>query len=77
MADEVSALSNSTKETTQNIADILNNMNSSVRDILSKIDQISKSISKENEEIENIDVTVRELHKAADEIAEMAANLYV
>ncbi len=77
VADEVSALSNSTKETTQNIADILNNMNSSVRDILSKIDQISKSISKENEEIENIDVTVRELHKAADEIAEMAANLYV
>ena len=76
VADEVSNLSNSTKETTQNIADILNNMNESVKDILSKIDQISESVSVENEEMETIDVTVEELHKAADEIAAMASTLY-
>lgn len=76
VADEVSNLSNSTKETTQNIADILNNMNESVKDILSKIDQISESVSVENEEMETIDVTVEDLHKAADEIAAMASTLY-
>ena len=76
VADEVSNLSNSTKETTQNIADILNNMNDSVKDILRKIDQISESVSTENEEMETIDETVEELHKAADEIAAMAETLY-
>ena len=76
VADEVSKLAQSTKETTQNIADILNNMNESVKDILVKIEQISESVSKENKEMETIDSTVSELHKAADDIAVMAANLY-
>ena len=76
VANEVSNLSNSTKETTQNIADILNNMNDAVKDILKKIDQISESISTENEEMKTIDETVDELHKAANEIAAMAETLY-
>ena len=76
VADEVSKLAQSTKETTQNIADILNNMNESVKDILVKIEQISESVSRENKEMEAIDSTVSELHKAADDIAVMAANLY-
>ena len=76
VADEVSNLSNSTKETTQNIADILNNMNTSVKDILLKIDQISESVSTENAEMENIDSTVEQLHQAADDIAVLARTLY-
>jgi methyl-accepting chemotaxis protein len=76
VATEVSNLSNSTKETTQNIAEILNNMNESVKDILVKIDQISESVSVENEEMSNIDATVEKLQDAADEIFEMASGLY-
>ena len=76
VATEVSNLSNSTKETTENIAGILNNMNDSVRDILVKIDQISESIKMENEGMGEIDVTVEKLHSAADGIAEMASKLY-
>ena len=76
VATEVSNLSQSTKETTQNIAGILNNMNESVKDILVKIDQISESVSAENAEMNDIDETVEKLHSAADDIAEMAENLY-
>jgi methyl-accepting chemotaxis protein len=76
VADEVSNLANSTKETTQNIAAILNNMNESVKDILVKITQISESVEAENKEMDTIDSTVDELHKAADDIAVMAATLY-
>ena len=76
VATEVSNLSNSTKETTQNISGILNNMNEAVKDILVKIDEISESVSAENEEMNGIDATVEKLHVAADEIAEMAAHLY-
>lgn len=76
VADEVSNLSNSTKETTQNIADILHNMNDSVRDIMKKIEQISESITVESKEMQTIDGTVKELQTSADEIAEMATTLY-
>ena len=76
VADEVSNLAGSTKEITQNIVEILNNMKSSVEDILFKIDQIGQSVIAENEEMETIDKTVDELHEAAEEIAEMASVLY-
>ena len=76
VATEVSNLSNSTKEMTQNIVGILNNMNDSVKDILVKIVQISESVTSENEKMNEIDITVEKLHTAADEIAEMAATLY-
>lgn len=76
VATEVSNLSNSTKETTQNISVILNNMNQSVRDILLKIEQISEGISAENEEMSTIDATIDQLQAAADDIAQMATNLY-
>ncbi len=76
VADEVSNLAGSTKEITQNIVEILNNMKSSVEDILFKIDQIGQSVVAENEEMETIDKTVDELHVAAEEIAEMASGLY-
>ncbi len=76
VATEVQTLSNSTKETTEHISDILNNVNSSVKDILVKIRQISDSIKDESEEMTTINATIEELHVAADEIAQMAGTLY-
>ncbi len=76
VADEVQNLSNSTKETTGHIAEILTNMNEAVKDILEKISQISESVAAENQEMETIDQTVDALHVAADEIAQMAVTLY-
>ena len=76
VATEVQTLSNSTKETTAHIAEKLNNMNVSVKDILVKIKQISESIINETEEMSTINATIEELHAAADEIAQMAETLY-
>ena len=76
VATEVQTLSNSTKETTEHISGILNNVNSSVKDILIKIRQISESINEESEEMATINATIEELHAAADEIAQMAETLY-
>lgn len=72
VATEVQNLSNSTKETTGHISEILTNMNSAVKEILEKINLISESIAVENEEMSSIDSTIDELHKAANDIAEMA-----
>ena len=76
VASEVQLLSNSTKETTEHISERLTNMNDSVKGILNKINQISKSIAEENEEIRLINSTVEELHAAANEIAQMAESMY-
>jgi methyl-accepting chemotaxis protein len=76
VASEVQSLSNSTKETTEDISDKLNNVNDSVKGILSKIDQIGDSITDENHEMETINATVEELLASADEIAEMAGSMY-
>lgn len=76
VATEVQSLSNSTKETTENIAGILNNVNQSVKDILTKIREIGESITEETNEMGTINATIEELHAAADEIGEMAETLY-
>lgn len=76
VASEVQLLSNSTKETTEHISERLTNMNDSVKGILAKINQISKSIADENEEMRTINATVEALHAAANEIAQMAERLY-
>ena len=76
VASEVQSLSNSTKETTEHISERLTNMNDSVKGILNKINQISKSIAEENKEIRMINSTVEELHAAANEISQMAESMY-
>lgn len=76
VAGEVQNLSNSTKETTNKIADILNGIKESVNDMLSKITLISEGITDESAEMEEIDSTIEALNKSADEIAEMAKELY-
>ncbi len=76
VASEVQNLSNSTKETTNQIGEILNGMKDSVNDMLSKITQISDNVTDESAEMEEIDATIEQLHKAANDIADMAESLY-
>nr|MCR5627218.1 PAS domain-containing protein [Lachnospiraceae bacterium] len=76
VAEEVQILSKSTKETTTQIGDILNSMRDSVNDMLGKIAQISEDVKEENEEMGEIDKTIRELLTSADNISEMAESLY-
>ena len=76
VATEVQSLSNSTKETTAHISEKLTNVNTAVKGILEKINQISDGIAQENEEMMTINSTIADLHKAADEIAQMAESLY-
>jgi PAS domain S-box-containing protein len=76
VATEVQTLSNSTKETTEQITEKLNNVNDAVKGILTKIHQISDSITEENEEMNTINSTVEDLHEVADGIARMAESLY-
>ena len=76
VASEVQNLSNSTKDTTNQIAVILNGMRDSVNDMLARITQISENVTDESAEMQEIDATIVALHKSADEIAEMAQSLY-
>jgi len=76
VAGEVQNLSTSTKDTTNQIAGILNDMNASVKDMLDKIDAISSEVTDESAEMEEIDATVEALHQSVDDIADMAASLY-
>ena len=76
VAGEVQTLSNSTKETTDHISSILGEMNTSIKDMLGKIERITENVSTENEEMEEIDSTVDELHDFAVEIGDMVSTLY-
>ena len=76
VAGEVQNLSTSTKETTARIAEILNGMNECVNEMLEKISLISENVADESAEMEEIDATISTLHKAADEVADMASQLY-
>ena len=76
VATEVQKLSTSTKETTNDIARILNEMRDSVKDMMTKMNQISENVTDESAEMEEIDSTIESLHQSADEIADMAQSLY-
>ena len=76
VANEVQTLSNSTKETTDHISGILGGMNTSIKDMLNKITQISETVATENSEMEEIDSTIEELHDFAVEIGDMVSTLY-
>ena len=76
VAKSVRELADSTKSTTEHIAQILNGMNGSVSDIQVKVKQIDESVEAEKNEMEVIDATIQQLYASADEIAVMAAELY-
>lgn len=76
VAGEVQSLSSSTTDTTDHISNILGDMNTSIKDMLSKISQIGESVTKENKEMEGINVTIEKLHEFTIEIGEMVSTLY-
>lgn len=76
VAGEVKTLATSTKETTDKISDLLGGMNASVENMLEKIEQTSENVTSENEEMAQIDVTVENLHKLADDIGKIVMTLY-
>lgn len=51
-------------------------MNNAIKEMLGKISQISENVSAENEEMEEIDKTIGELHSFADEIGTMVQTLF-
>ena len=76
VATEVQNLSNSSKNTTDHISQILGDMNGAIKDMLEKITQVSENISNENHEMEEINSTIEQLHAFADEIGDMVSTLY-
>ena len=76
VANEVQNLSNSSKETTERISGILNEMNDSIQEMLGKITLVSENVSAENTEMEEIDSTIEKLHSFADEIGSMVSTLF-
>lgn len=76
VATEVQNLSNSTKDTTGHIADILKGINLSIKDMMGKIGQISETMETENAEMQEIDASLKELNNFAEEIDAMARTLY-
>ena len=76
VASEVSKLADSTKETTNHIAGILTNMNTMVKDVLSKITEINDSISNQSSNMQEINATVEELNSLSSTIEDMSHALY-
>ncbi|MBO6113558.1 MAG: PAS domain-containing protein [Lachnospiraceae bacterium] len=76
VASEVQNLANSTKETTNNISQILGEMNTSVKNVMQKINQINDSITSQSANMEEINATMEELHSLALEIGDMTSHLY-
>ncbi len=76
VASEVSKLADSTKDTTNHIADILTNMNSMVKDVLGKITEINDSITSQSSNMEEINATVEEITGLSVSIEEMAHLIY-
>ena len=76
VAGEVKTLASSTKETTDKIANLLGGMNASVQDMLTKIEQTSENVASENKEMAQIDATIENLHRLADDIGAIVMTLY-
>jgi len=76
VATEVQNLSNSSKETTDHISEILEDMNAAIKDMLEKITVISDKVTSENKDMEEINKTVGTLSSFADEIGEIVETLF-
>ncbi len=76
VAKSVRDLSDSTKKTTEHISGILLQMRDAVADILQKITLISECVDVEKSGMDNIDKSIEGLLKSADDISDMAADLY-
>lgn len=76
VAAEVSNLSNSTKDTTNNIAEILSGMTTAVTGVAKRMDDTNRNIASQNESMEAIKETMQKLSALVSDIADMAETLY-
>lgn len=76
VASEVQGLSHSTKETTDKISKILEEMNKSVKDVMGRVTLINDSVANQSANMEEINAAVEEAHSLALEIGNMAQTLY-
>ena len=76
VASEVQNLANSTKETTDNISNILTDMTCSIKNVMQKITLINDSITSQSANMEEINATMEECHNLAVEIGQMTSHLY-
>ncbi len=76
VASEVSNLAQSTKDTTSNIAAILNEMNGAVKNVMNQIKEIDDSITSQSANMEEINASIVELQERAARVGTVADTLY-
>lgn len=76
VATQVQNLATSTKETTNNISQILTDMNASVKDVMNKIGLVNENITAQSTNMEEINSTISMLQENAETISKMADRLY-
>ena len=76
VAGEVRSLATSTNETSQQISEMLQKMNTTVGSVMEKILQINSSVELQSRNMEEINVTVEELNGLSLEISKVAKNLF-
>ncbi len=76
VASEVQSLASSTQDTTSDISDILGGMNSSIKDVMSKINEISDAIATQSANMQEINSTIEDVRGLAATIKNMSETLY-
>ena len=76
VATEVRSLATNTNETSKQIAEMLEEMNTTVNDVMEKIVHINGSVDMQNASMEEINVTIEELNALSGKISEVAKNLF-
>ena len=76
VTSEVQSLAGSTQKTTDNIAEILAEMNASVQETLKRIAVIGENVDAESREMSEIDEMIKNLSVSASEIGELVSALF-
>ncbi len=76
VASEVQSLASSTQETTSNISEILGGMNSSIKEMMVRIGDISDAITTQSANMEEINATIEDIKGLASNIEKMTTELY-
>jgi len=76
VATEVQNLATSTKETTNNISQILTDVNTSVKEVMNRIGQVNDNITAQSANMQEINSTVNLLKGNAEKISDMTNSLY-
>ncbi len=76
VASEVQSLASSTQETTSNISEILGGMNTSIKEVMSRINTISESVTTQSTNMQEINSTIEDIRGLAAGIEKMSAELY-